>query len=274
MPPPWIGECWPVIAGGNERVAAALAGLTDSDWRQPANCEGWLVGDIAAHLAFGATYYCEAIAGALARDPRPLWPDGIEGAYERQRLLSRATPAEGVTVFNEAAAELDAAYAHIGPEDLDLTAWHILAPRPLWRYVAMRVYELTLHEWDIHHSLGAAAGLAREPLPILTELLLGTLLPLTFDREAAAGVNAIFAFEFGPAAIPPSSPRERTGENTLGIHNGQVTLNNSGEPDVRIRISREHFVLALSGRADWTAAAHITGNLRLGGLFRTFFKPL
>jgi uncharacterized protein (TIGR03083 family) len=263
MPPDWIGGCGSLIAAGNQRFASGLAGLTAGDWQRPANCEGWKVLDIPAHLSFAASYYVQATDRGLAGDLSPLWSDGVEGAYQRQRACRRETPAEGLALFQETAARLDEAYARISPDDLDRPAWHILSPRPLWRYVAMRVYELTLHEWDLHTSLGQPASLPSKPLPLLTDLLLGALLPLTLDRSAVQGLEATFAFDFGE----PSRP-------VLRRSDGVATLVQTSDASVVAHLSREQFVLSLSGRAPWPGGAPVEGDQALAQRFGSFFRPL
>jgi uncharacterized protein (TIGR03083 family) len=265
MPPDWIGGCGSLIAAGNQRFASGLAGLTAGDWQRPANCEGWKVLDIPAHLSFAASYYVQATDRGLAGDLSPLWSDGVEGAYQRQRACRRETPAEGLALFQETAARLDEAYARISPDDLDRPAWHILSPRPLWRYVAMRVYELTLHEWDLRASLGRPATLASEPLPLLTDLLLGALLPLTLDAQASQGVDATFAFDFGESNAPHPG---------LRIADGVASLHETSHPAVLVCLTRQQFVLALSGRVPWPGDVHFHGDTKLGERFRSFFKPL
>jgi uncharacterized protein (TIGR03083 family) len=265
MPPEWIGRCRPLIAGGNQRISAILRELTPDDWRRPSNCEGWRVLDVPAHLAFAASYYVQAIDRALVDDLTPLWRDGVEGAYDRQRRLRRDTPEEGLALFSETAARLDEAYARIPAAELDRTAWHILSPRPLWRYVAMRVYELTLHEWDLRASLGRPATLASEPLPLLTDLLLGALLPLTLDAQASQGVDATFAFDFGESNAPHPG---------LRIADGVASLHETSHPAVLVCLTRQQFVLALSGRVPWPGDVQFHGDTKLGERFRSFFKPL
>lgn len=305
MPTDWLAQCLPLIAAGNRRVAATLGTVSAADWRRPANCEGWLIADIAGHLAFGASYYYDAIERALKGDASPLWSNGVEGAAERQRRLVRDTPSEGLTVFLDTAARLDAAYARIRPEDLDRTAWHILAPRPLWRYLAMRVYELTLHEWDLHASLDRPAPLPADALPLLTELMLGTLLPLTLSREEA--INATFALDLrdtqarhvlrirggeltissvlGDALQAPPDPRLAGDTAALRPPSGSAFSSRSGPggqasmpvpppPDCVLRLTCEQLVLALSGRAVWPGPVELSGDLELGRRFRSLFKPL
>ena len=72
------------------RLGDFLAGLDESAWSRDSACEGWVIGDVVAHLAGGAATWANSINQAVAGDSDP--PEGqefmarvIEGLRARRR---------------------------------------------------------------------------------------------------------------------------------------------------------------------------------------------
>ena len=65
------------------RLVYFLAGLDESAWSRDSACEGWVVGDVVAHLAGGAATWANSINHAVAGDSDP--PEGQEFMAPGQR---------------------------------------------------------------------------------------------------------------------------------------------------------------------------------------------
>jgi uncharacterized protein (TIGR03083 family) len=252
----------PLIAPLTEQFEELSAGVHAQQWSGASSCAGWSIAELVAHVAFGADYYARAIDDAVHGSPRELWSGGGDEAHAQQRTLIRPSPAEGASVLHERSAQLSVALAQLDGSALALNAWHMRGPRPIWMYVAMRVYELALHRWDLQKSIGTQASLAREVAVPLVDLLLSAILPQTLDRTAAGAVSTDLALDFGSARP----------KCVLRISAGEITLLADTYARTTIATPPEHFVLGMSGREPWPGGARITGDEELGRKFAALFR--
>lgn len=252
----------PLIAPLTDQFEELAAGVDAQQWSAASSCAGWSIAELVAHVAFGADYYARAIGDAVHGSPHELWSGGGDEAHAQQRTLMRLTPGAGVVELRERCVRLDVALAEVGPSALTRDAWHMRGPRPIWMYVAMRVYELALHRWDLQKSIGMQPSLAREAAVPLVDLLLSAILPQTLDRAAAGAVSADLALDFG-------STRPKS---VLRISAGEITL--LGVTDARTTVATlpEDFVLGMTGRVPWPGGARITGDEELGRNFAALFR--
>ena len=262
--PGWVNACRPLILTLTEQFAALAAGVSDAGWNAASSCAGWSVAELVAHLAFGANYYSRAVTDALDAAPRALWSGGGDVAHAQQRTFMRATPADGVAMLREASRHLDAAFARVAAADMTLNAWHMRGPRPIWMYVAMRLYELALHDWDLQKSLRPDPTLARDVALPLVDLMLAAILPATLDTVAAHAVRADVAFVFGD-----DQPMR-----CVRIEDGALRATAPGgtEPHVTLALEPEAFVLGMTGRLAWPVGARITGDADLADNFAALFR--
>ena len=56
------------------RLGGFLTGLDEQMWSRDSACEGWVIGDVVAHLAGGAATWANAITRAVSGDSGP--PEG------------------------------------------------------------------------------------------------------------------------------------------------------------------------------------------------------
>jgi uncharacterized protein (TIGR03083 family) len=261
MQPTWATSSLEVIASETEQFVALAQSISDQLWTDPSSCAGWSIAELVAHLAFGASYYAEAVGDALDGTPRPLWSGGGDVAHAQQRTLIGTTPLEGVAVVRQASERLDAALGRATSADLSIDAWHMRGPRPIWMYAAMRVYELGLHRWDLGKSLQTDVQLRTDVALLLVDLLLDRLLPQMLDTRAARDVSADVLLAFG------------TDQRVLRIEAGTAHGVPPAEanPRVILAMSPQEFVLGMTGRLEWPAGARISGDADLGrriaGLF-------
>lgn len=92
-----VDTTWHHIHTERRALAGILAGLTDEQWQQPSNCDGWRVLDVAAHVISHPQIRWSWMPGMLARNPGR----GYNGIIKRevQRLGARNTPASVLADF-------------------------------------------------------------------------------------------------------------------------------------------------------------------------------
>ncbi len=60
-----LDDVWATIDAERAGLAALLEDLSPSEWETPSLCEGWRVGDVAAHLTLAHMGYRAAVVGAV-----------------------------------------------------------------------------------------------------------------------------------------------------------------------------------------------------------------
>ena len=65
------------------RLGDFLSGLDERAWSQPNACDGWVVGDVVAHLTAGAERWADSITRAAAGDASPPQGQSFLAAGER-----------------------------------------------------------------------------------------------------------------------------------------------------------------------------------------------
>ena len=168
-----MGEVIRLVKSEAERLGEFLAELNDGDWAKDSYCEGWLIGDVAGHLAGGAESWVDSIGRAVNGDSNP--PEG-------QVFLAPGDRASGVTAdaartafqqhgapgllerFRTGYARLAETLDGLQPEDWDKPCFHRRGPMPLGAYVEVRLQELTVPR--LGYALGRRPGgrdVARRP---------------------------------------------------------------------------------------------------------------
>jgi uncharacterized protein (TIGR03086 family) len=119
-----------------------LALITPGNRDRPSPCAGWTVYDVANHVVGGAVRYRMLLDGASAAE--------VEEARDGDHL--RPDP---VTAARRAGDALFAA----ATGDLRRTVHHRGGDRTAEDLLVMRVFEQTLHGWDMATGLGVQPGL-------------------------------------------------------------------------------------------------------------------
>jgi uncharacterized protein (TIGR03083 family) len=104
-----VDEVWTTIDAERASLADLLETLTDGEWAMPSLCDGWRVGDVAAHLTLSHAGYRETLVGAvrargnfdrMIRDtalraaslPRPEYPRRLRAMVGSRRTAPFLTP--------------------------------------------------------------------------------------------------------------------------------------------------------------------------------------
>lgn len=158
------------------RLGDFLAGLDESAWSRDSACEGWVIGDVVAHLAGGAATWADSINRAVAGDADP--PEGQEFMAPGQRgseVTAEAARSSHQQLGMQLMENFRAGYAGLGQvlaglkaEDWDKPCFHRRGPMPIQDFVSLRLQELAVHGWDIRSGLDPRANVSEEALPVLT----------------------------------------------------------------------------------------------------------
>jgi len=138
------------------RMAEALAGLTDDQWRAPTRCEGWSVQDVVTHLVSTNNFWGVSISGGLAGTPTR-YLDGFDPKATPAALVEadgETSPAETLAKFVESNRVLCDLI-----ESLDEEGWSALAEAPPGhlpiRLLAHHaLWDAWVHERDVLLPLG------------------------------------------------------------------------------------------------------------------------
>ena len=253
-----------LVNGEASRLGAFLSGLSDQDWSRPSACEGWVIGDVVAHLAGGAETWANSINRALTGDAGPppgqafLTPGdrGSEVIGETARASYQQLGTQLLEKFTAGYDNLAQVLATLGVEDWQRSCFHRRGPMPLGDYVEVRVQELVMHSWDIRSGVDHAAELGEESLALMV------------GRVPRWVSNA-----FRPGLDLPTPIRYRFDvQNPVPVKEALLVKGDSfeaepagGEPaDVTFRCNTGTYILLIYGRLD-VEGAIATGQLTVEG---------
>ena len=133
-----------------------LALVSASSWDLPTPCVPWDVRYLAAHVIGGNRFATSILDGMAAAD-------AIELVMSSPQLGHDALDAWRTTAATQRSA------FHAKP--LDASVDHPLGPIPTATFLGFRVFDITLHAWDLARSIGVDAALD----PSLVEVVLGVI---------------------------------------------------------------------------------------------------
>ena len=157
------------------RLGEFLSGLSPQDWSRQSACEGWVIGDVVAHLTGGAENWANSINRALIGDAGPppgqaFLPEGDRGS----EVIAETARASYQQLGAQLLEKFTAGYNHLAEvlSTLDIPDWnrpcfHRRGSMPVGDYVEVRAQELVVHSWDIRSSLDRAAELTEESLALI-----------------------------------------------------------------------------------------------------------
>ncbi len=172
------------LAAETERVAGAMADVSENDFDRPTRCPPWSVRDLLAHLLVASSRLPTMLV-----EPQPLEADvSAAGYYRSDRRFGRdATTARIAAATDDAAAfasgqalaeALDGACREMlalaqaePPERLVRTRWG--DAMSLSDFLVTRVAELGIHGLDLADGLDCAPWLTKSAADVIEELLLG-----------------------------------------------------------------------------------------------------
>lgn len=155
--PPAIRE---ILAAQAEALAAAVAGMSDTDLVGPTRCHGWLAAHLLAHVRLGLAELAASFAEpagpgqAADRDSVSYWLDFLPGSeppsYADVRFhwatSSAYATSDGLRRHFTDTARLAAAASRSAPDGLFLFQGHVMAANDI---LAMWTTELVVHDLDL-----------------------------------------------------------------------------------------------------------------------------
>ncbi len=154
MPTRTLGDVRAALEHCYTAMEALAADLSDADWQAQSLCPDWTVREVFDHVVG-----VEAVlAGWLPESVEALPP--FERAAE---FVADPTPypQKMHTVFEQRRRDL----AALSQEDFDRPSWMPVGPGTLGRFLAIRVFDIWVHERDVTTALGRSTddgGVAAE----------------------------------------------------------------------------------------------------------------
>jgi uncharacterized protein (TIGR03083 family) len=227
-----------VIADNEPRLVQEFRNLPSTIWPAPSRCTGWSNAVVAAHLAFYARAYRDAIAKALdgnggtppLTDGRPMTSEEFLACEHDARSASiQASPQSVCDELVASGEELIQTLSRVTSNDLGLPAYHYSGTYSVSTLIDWRIYELAFHGWDVRASADPDA----EIRPELSHLTLGTTRQLQQWLCAPdPSVEATCRFEVDSQVW------------TVRIANGKLEeVASSNAPDAIIRTDASTFLL-------------------------------
>jgi uncharacterized protein (TIGR03086 family) len=160
-----------------------LADIGPKDWTSATPCTAWDVRYLVAHVVGGNRFASMVLGGRTA-------VEAIEAVMGTAQLGTNP-----LADFDDSVSAMRIGFHRSGA--LDGLVSHPLGDLTGTRFLAMRVFDITLHAWDLATAIGAEARLE----PRLVESVLETV------RSEAAGMG--FGIEPCGEAGPDASPLEQ-----------------------------------------------------------------
>ena len=175
-----------LIADEQPRLARELRDLPTELWTAPSRCTGWSNARVVGHLTFCAGVYRQSVTRALNGDTAPpTGPDGqpmtreqvLSLAADREVALAQAAPGNLMDQLVSSGEELVDVLRRLSPADHDRGVWHPSRVFTIGTLVALRIYELGFHGWDIRASVDPAAELRPDLCPFLVDFVRRLFVP-------------------------------------------------------------------------------------------------
>lgn len=256
------------MAEGHESVIATLADSHENLIKVMSKvgpvtaasyCSDWSIAEVLSHLGSGAEIGLLNLSSALAGDPPPerdryvaIWDVWNAKSPEAQAADALVADAQYVTLWTELDdAALAALRVPMMGRELDATG-----------YAAMRLFEHSVHVWDIEVMTDPAAAVHADAVEILIDRV-----PDRVGR-AARGQK--------PATIPARldvTTTSPTRSFSLAIDAESVSIDHEPASDGSVVIPAEAFIRLIAGRLDpdhTPAGVEVTGSVSLDELRALF----
>lgn len=259
-----------------QRLATEWRGLTEAEWRGETACTGWTVAHVAAHLAFQADFYASNMSRGLQQLDGPPFVFGPRGAEEypgfRDGLIDRwtqRTKEDLATEFETRGAVFVELAARLTPAERQMKSWWLRGSMLLGQFLSFRLFELSIHDWDIRSGVDPRAAVRPEILP--------TLIPLLETRLAqfagpTPGERAPGTYRLTVKDVAPVDWTITIDDRGLRVAGG-----GSGRADATITANPSTLALVLAGRQaadqagkEWQVAGDAAKGAAFGRLFRGF----
>lgn len=243
----------------SERLDEYLQTLPAEALEQQSACEQWTVGDVVAQLIGGAQMCAEHITRGVQGNIAP--PDGfppagegdpeVMGQLNAHRTIFRRAGIGNqlLPVFRSANDRLNQLIAGLRPDDWDKPCYHPIGVIPVQTFVSLRMFELSLHGWDIASKLEPDPHLSTESLPALIELI-STMCSTLVQAPPGYPPGDRYRFRLDGAA---------TGDYDIVMESTGARMAKAGaEPaDAVLRCDSEHFPLLMTGRVSVESAMNL-----------------
>lgn len=260
-----------ILETESERIKQYLHALPAEAWSQQSACTQWQVQDVVAHLIGVAETYASSIARGLKGDTAPLpgrLPAGqgtaalaAAGIAQRSIAARRSLGDQLLATYDAANDHLNRTIAALRPEERTILCYHPGGMVAAQNFMALRLKELAVHEWDIRAGLEPEAHLAQACIPAIMMTI----------SEAIASGSLRWAFWTGPQLTTPVRYRfvvSGTGPSQSDIVVDGDRLRMAGADgstaSVTMRCDAETYVLLVYGRLDLHAAM-ASGRLTVEG---------
>jgi uncharacterized protein (TIGR03083 family) len=226
-----------------QEVVAAAGPPSD-----PSYCSEWTIAQVLSHLGSGAEIGLLNLNAALAGEPPPdreryveiwdVWNAKTPEAMAADSLVADAAYVDKWQSIDDAA--LDALRVPMMGRELDASG-----------YLAMRLFEHSVHTWDIAVMSDPAAGV----FPAATELLVGRV-PDRIGRAAHGAKPASAPVRLEVTTVAPAE------HFALAIEPEAVAIDDGSAPDGKVAIPGEALLRLISGRLD---PAHTPADVSVEG---------
>jgi uncharacterized protein (TIGR03083 family) len=227
-----------------------ITALTEAQWRAPANCPGWQMADLVAHVVRNGWSFLTFAQRALEGDLTP--PFGPAVAHIQEEV--KAAGPQGAAERQQRETDAFVGLAR-GLSDADLQTkmgGHMAGPRPIAWACTQRLVEAAYHHWDVRRSLGHD-----EPLP---GDLASHLLPFMLDPRGSNIMTKV-AEVAAPTSFRLNSNTDGSAWRiSVGPQGRQVDADPGQPADVEIEAEPGWLALALYGRTSVGA-----GHFRVAG---------
>jgi uncharacterized protein (TIGR03083 family) len=247
--PPAIGALLTALRASHRQLAGIASQLDGAALTAGSYCRDWNRAQVLSHLGSGAEISLGGLRAGLDGTPEPsrdeIWP--------RWNALPPEAMASG---FVEADDRFLAAVEALDPDRRDsLQVPFFLGPTPLAGVLTFRLFEHTLHNWDIRVTLDPHATLLPEAVALLLDL------PPVMIRWAARPADATLPVP-SELTVTTTDPHRRYLLTVAADRADLQADTAAANPTGGLTLSAEAFLRLASGRLD---ADHTPPGTQLDG---------
>jgi len=209
--------------------------LPEDAWNGPTGCARWTMHDLAGHSVGEAVWFLNLLRGVTQGEaplPASTWD-------ELKRLPGR----DMADHLMEAGRSLPPAVEGASADQLEQTVDMAFSVMPLWRAVGINMLEAVFHNWDGRVGRAPDATIPTEWAQQLATFAT-SFVPIVARHDVDAAGRYLLRVGDGVGPV------------TLTADDGRVVLerDESGTPDVTLRLTADQYVRLLAGRLPLDAA--------------------
>lgn len=241
-----------------KRIAAFFRTFSLDAWKKPTYCPEWNVSQVVGHMTLGGAFYASTVRNGLeGNHGYPL------GAKDREEFMSirisrmnAYAALSGDELVEQFEIEMKSAvelFQSLSPEDYEKKAWHRRGILPIRYFIAQRLNELILHEWDIRNQPDIPLGSNSAKVAVAN---LRQRFPILYNQNPIPGLEGTYAFKVTD-----------TGQHwTLKIQHEEAGdwLDAAESVDATFSTSASDFLLLVTGRGT-ISDKEKTGGFRIEG---------